>query len=872
MSLEEYVRKRKFNETPEPAPESLKPKATQGHYYVQRHDATRLHYDFRLEIGGTLKSWAVPKGPSLVPLHKNLAMHVEDHPLDYGEFEGNIPKGNYGAGSVMLWDRGMFELLGDAPAEEQITRGDLKFRLNGEKLKGDFALVRMKGRGKGNEWLMIKKRDEFADPDWDIEAHAYSVKTGRTQEEIASDLPPAKPANKKGAAKKTGARARAKRPSKRPSPEDIPGAVASPMPRNVPPMMAFSADRPPAGRNWIYEIKWDGVRALCYIEGGAVHMYSRNQNLYDRQYPELTVLPHYVDAESAIIDAEIAVLDPQGRASFSLIQPRIHQTDPNSIAHLARKSPVTLFPFDLLYWDGYDLRGAPLLERKKALAAILKPHDRIRPSEHFAVNGDEMLEAARQAGLEGILAKRADSKYESRRSNCWLKIKLTNRQEFVICGYTLGERTTFASLVLGIYEKGKLVYAGNVGTGFNDRLLTDLHKKLESLRTPKSPFRQKVTMLRDAIWVEPKLVCECKYNEWTKDGRLRAPVFLGLRPDKNPEECVREPEAAAAPESPGGAADSQPDSPLVPEGVKEVTVRVDGRALRFTNVDKIYFPKDGISKRAVLNYYDAVAELILPHLRDRPLSLKRYPNGIHEEFFFQKDTPEGYPDWLRIEPIHSEHRGAPIRFVVADDKATLLFLTNLGCIDQNPWMSRVQSLDFPDYILIDLDPQECPFEMILQAMLLVKDVLDDLGLAGYPKTTGGDGMHIFVPVETKYTYEQVRSFAEILSSIVTSERPELFTTPRAVAKRRKGRVYFDYLQISSGKTIAAPYVVRAYDGAPVAAPLAWDEVKPGLTPATFHIGNAVARFREVGELFQPVLTKKQKLEPALKRLSKLVQR
>lgn len=841
MSLKEYVRKRKFEETPEPAPETLEPAHTQGRLFIQRHDATRLHYDLRLEIGGTLKSWAVPKGPSQIPLSKQLAMHVEDHPISYGDFEGNIPKGNYGAGSVMLWDVGTFEVLKDGDGEAQLARGDLKFRADGQKMKGEFALVLMKGRGKGNEWLLIKKKDEFADPDYDIEALAYSIKTGRTQEEIAKDL---KPKSKKKPAKKSKL-----------SPADLPGAKKAPLPPNVQPMLASPSDHAPEGSNWVYEIKWDGVRAICYIEDGKLRLLSRNGNSFDRQYPELSVVPHHVAAETAILDAEIAVLDEQGRSRFGLIQSRIHQTNANEVAHLSRKAPVKMFVFDVLYWDGYDLRNVPLIDRKKALAALVAPGDRIQVSDHFQVKGEEILEAARQMGLEGVIAKEASSRYESKRTRSWLKLKVTGQQEFVICGYTHGERTTFSSLVLGIYEDNKLQYVGCVGTGFDDKTLNAIYRRLKPLETTRNPFGKKIDVIRKVTWVEPKLLCEVRFSEWTSDLRLRAPVFLGLRDDKEPEDVVREAIA---------------DETKFPPDRKEVTLQIDGKTLKFTNLDKVWFPKEGYTKRDVLNYYDAVAEFLVPHLAGRPLSLKRYPNGIHEEFFFQKDIPEGYPKWLRIEPIHSEHRGTPIRYVVADDRATLLFLTNLGCIDQNPWMSRVETLDYPDFILIDLDPMECPFEKIVEAAGLVKNVLKEIGMKGYPKTTGGDGMHVYIPIEPRYTYEQARSFAEIISQVVIGERPELFTTPRSVAKRRKGRVYFDYLQISSSKTIAAPYVTRAYDRAPVATPLDWEEVKKGLTPKTFTIENAVERFREVGDLFGGVLSNPQQLEPALQELARLM--
>jgi len=854
MSLKEYARKRSFDKTPEPKPEEHPTPAGKNFFCVQRHDATRLHYDFRLEVDGTLKSWAVPKGPSLEPLSKNLAMHVEDHPLDYGNFEGNIPKGEYGGGSVMLWDRGVYELLGDAPANAQIERGDLKFRLHGEKLRGEFALVKMKNRGKGNEWLIIKKKDAEAKPGWNIEDHSHSVLTGRTQQEVAENLPAVAPAT-----------------SNQP-PATIPGAIQSPMPRAIAPMLATLTTHPPSGDQWLYEVKWDGVRAILFVEDNQLRILSRTGKRCDQQYPELTVLPHFLKASSAILDGEIAVLDENGRSSFSLIQPRISVADPNSVAHLARSTPVTLFLFDLLYLDGYDLRGVPLEERKRLLQGILTPTDHIRFSDHFVANGAAMLEAARTHGLEGILAKRRSSKYEGRRNQDWLKIKVESRQEFVIGGFTHGERDYFSSLVLGLYDHGKLVHTGQVGTGFNDKSLKEIYSRIEPLIIKKSPFSGTVKALRDVTWLKPELVAEIKFLEFTPDGLLRAPVFMALRADKNPKECVREtdePEEAAAPESPVSLIKRDPLIPAKPPA--EMMVSIDGHRLKFTNLNKVLFPGEGIAKRDLINYYDAVADLILPHLRDRPLSLKRYPNGIDHDFFFQKDAEDKVPEWVRLEPIFSEHNQDNIHYIIANDRATLVYLANLACIDQNPWMSRLGSLDNPDFALIDLDPTEgCPYDQIVEAAQIVKRKLDAMGLEGYPKTTGGDGMHIYIPLEPVYTYEQVRSFAEILSILVIREKPELFTTPRTVSQRRKGKVYFDYLQISSAKTIAAPYVPRAYAGAPVSTPLAWPEVRRGLDPEQFNIRNVLDRFERVGDLFQPVLTNKQKIEAALERTSELL--
>lgn len=625
-------------------------------------------------------------------------------------------------------------------------------------------------------------------------------------------------------------------------------------------MMATLADSPPEGEEWLYEIKWDGIRALCFIENGQVQIYSRSGNRCTQQYPELGVLPNYVNATTALLDGEVAVVDDKGRPAFNLIQPRISVSDPNSIAHLSRSNPVNLFLFDVMYLDGYDLRAVPLMERKRVLGEIVTESDRIRLSGHFVARGREMLEAARQNGLEGIIAKRTDSKYESRRSPNWLKIKAVNEQEFVIGGFTAGERSYFSSLVLGTYRDGKLVHAGQVGTGFNERTLKEIYDRLKPLITPKSPFSGGITnrLGRDVTWVKPELVAQIKYLEFTPDGMLRAPVFLGLRTDKKSEDVVRE-----------QAHDARPV--LLPENASgDVTINVDGRPLKFTNLSKIWFPKDGITKRDVINYYDSVADLIVPHLRDRPLSLKRYPNGIEEEYFFQKNAEDKVPDWVRLEPIDSEHRGAPIHYIIANDRATLLYLANLACIDQNPWMSRIGSIGNPDFVLIDLDPLECPFDKIVEAALLVRKKLDALELEGYPKTTGGDGMHIYIPLEPVYTYEQVRSFAEILSILVIGEQPDLFTTPRAVAKRKKGKVYFDYLQISTGKTIAGPYVLRAYPGAPVSTPLEWSEVQKGLSPHQFHIRNVRARFDKTGDLFAPVLTKKQRIEGALEKVNSLM--
>jgi bifunctional non-homologous end joining protein LigD len=813
LSLKKYSEKRHFDRTPEPPPLAKGPgTGTSRQYCVQRHHATHLHYDLRLEVGGALKSWAVPKGPTLDPAEKRLAMMVEDHPIEYGSFEGVIPKGNYGAGSVMLWDRGTYELLGDASAEEQLARGDFKFRLQGEKVTGEFAIVRMK-RGKGNEWLLLKKKDASAQPGWNTEDHAVSVLTGRTQEEIARGLE--------------------KIDAKKPGPK---------LPDIGPPMLAqIGTGSPPTDANWIYEVKWDGVRALCYIQDGKVRMVSRNGNVIDRQYPELSILPHHIQAQTAIVDGEIAALNERGVPSFELLQRRINVAEASAAATLARHHPVVFYAFDLLYCDGRDLRGLPLIERKRRLKEVLKPNDVVRYSEHFS-DGKALFEAAKQQGVEGIIGKKASSFYESRRSGNWVKYKVHSSDSFLLCGFTEGARDHFGALILGVQDGGKLKWAGNVGTGFDRKTMKVIHDRLLPLVTEKCPLEpEKNLPKKDVTWVRPELVCEVQFANRTEDGKLRAPVWLGFRMDIGPLLMHAQ---------------------LLDLSLAEANLTVDGHRLKFTNLNKVFYPKDGYCKRDLLNYYDAVAPLIIPHLKDRPLSLKRYPNGIDEPFFFQKQIAPSFPKWLRTGMADG------IRSVIGDNRATLLFLVNLGCIDHNPWMSRMESLEHPDYLLIDLDPQECSYAKIVEAALVVRKKLDRAELESFPKTTGGDGMHIFVPLEPRYSYEQVRSLAELLATMVAHERPDLFTTPRAVSKREKGKVYFDWMQIGEGKTISAPYAVRAYAGAPVATPLTWREVTPKLTPEQFHLGNALARFDRVGDLFEGVLKRPQRMEDAIEKLGK----
>ena len=774
-------------------------------------------------MDGVLKSWALPHGPTLDPAIKRLAVHVEDHPLDYGSFEGTIPSGNYGAGSVTLWDRGTYEWLGPKTPAQMWESGDLKLRFHGHKIVGEFALVRT-NRAKGKDWLLIKKKDFAVREGWDPEADTRSVLQG---------------------------------------PGDISsteGAVKAEMPTSLEPMLATLGNEVPSGSDWLYEVKWDGYRALCFIEGGKVRMLSRRGTKLDKQFASVAAaLAQSVKAGTAIIDGEVVALDDNGNPSFQHLQ---NLTGFGTKPALKGMAPPNLnfFAFDLLYLNGYDLRKAALIDRRQLLMSILLPSEVVRYSEHFIGKGDELLKAVRAKGLEGIVAKQVQSRYESRRSGSWIKIKVTCQQDFVVCGYILGEREPFGALVLGYFKNKKLVYAGNVGSGFTQGSLKAVFEKIKPLIAKKPVLSDVPREIGEVTWVKPELVCAVKFTSWTKDDRLRAPVFLGMRTEVAPEEVMRETGLLAE-----EADQESKQEALLPADKAEISLDIDEHRLKFTNLNKVFYPADGYTKRDVINFYAAVADLLVPHLQGRPLSLKRYPNGIDQDYFFQKDA-SGFPDWLHREELADDEESKTR--VICDDKASLLYLANLGCVDQNPYMSRLGTLEHPDFILIDLDPYHCGYDRIVEAAQLIREKLRLIGLTGYPKTTGGNGMHVYVPVEPIYSSAQTRQFAEILARWVSAERPDLFTTPRMVSAREKGKVYFDYLQNASGKTISAPYVLRAHPGAPVATPLKWEEIVPGLKPQQFHIANVLRRFDRVGDLFAGVLNKRQELVPALEKLGK----
>jgi bifunctional non-homologous end joining protein LigD len=766
QKLSEYERKRSRKKTPEPFG-GKRAKAKAPIFVVQRHDARRLHYDFRLERNGVLASWAVPKGVPLEPGEQHLAVHVEDHPLDYATFEGEIPKGNYGAGTVEIWDHGTYELL------EEKKDGGLTVRLHGKRLDGTWALVPAHLSGDEKNWLILRKREE--------------------------------------------------------------GAAASARQRVYRAMLATLTEELPTGEGWEFEPKWDGYRALAYVRGGEAKLVSRNGNDLTQRFA--TVAKELVKAlrtPDAVVDGEVVALDSDGKASFSAMQ---------------QGSPRLAYEvFDVLEADGQPLVDLPLTERRARLEKLIARNPVVQLSGSFQ-DGEALLEAAREQHLEGVMAKRSASRYqEGKRNRDWLKIKTHGRQEFVICGYTKGQGRRsgrFGALVLGVHRGREWEWVGNVGTGFGERDIDELLAKLEPLQREESPFSvvPKMPKVRkgDVVWVEPELVVEVEFAEWTHDGHLRAPSFQGLRDDKGAEDVRRERPAEAK----------------------------EGR-VKLSNLEKVFFPDEGITKGDLLDYYGAVAPVVVPHLKARPFTMRRYPDGAFGKAFFQKDAPKGMPEWIPRFHVQVSTRERPpkkrwIDAPVVNDEDALLWMVNMGCIDLNAWYSRIDKPERPDFVLFDLDPSpDVGFPEVVQVALLVKQALDALGLVSFPKTSSAEGMHVLVPVERRYTYAQTREFCEIVAGAIARTHRGLATTEWSKAKRRG--VLIDANQNGEGKTIASVYSVRPRPGAPVSTPLRWDEVNDSLDATAFTIDVVLDRVRRHGDLFEGVLTTRQRLEPALRAL------
>jgi bifunctional non-homologous end joining protein LigD len=855
--LEEYRRKRRFDRTPEPSSPKAVPQF-EGTFVVQKHAARRLHYDFRLAIDGVLKSWAVPKGPSLSPADKRMAVQTEDHPMSYADFEGNIPAGNYGAGTVMVWDRGRFRVEGQRGAKEQLEHGEIKFRLAGEKLSGGFVLVRTKRGDKQPEWLMIKHQDEAVDPAWNIDEHDGSVMTGRILDEIAGELPP-------------------KREPTPLQPGELEGARKAAMPASLSPMLATLIDKPFSDPGWLFEIKWDGARTLAWVEDGEVRLRSRAGNEVTHQYPELASLPQHLSVKQAILDGEIVVLDENGRSEFERMQQRMNVQRPSP--DLLSRYPVTYFLFDLVYCDGYDLREVPVLARKNFLRRILDPSREFRFSDHQLEKGKELFELARQQDLEGVVGKRVDSFYASARSPNWVKLKATKTVDAVVGGWTAprGSRTHFGSLLLGLYQGKALRFVGHAGTGMDEKMRDLLMKKLRELEIDKCPFDKIPETNEEAFWAKPELVARVRYIGWTQEPRLRAPVFLALRNEVRPEECRWEnevaPRAAPAivhsPEIVGTVLSDKKEieAELFSGKQESVTLDFQGKRFRLTHLNKVFFPESGYTKRDLVAYYYRISEYLLPFLKDRPLVLRRYPDGIKGQAFFQKNMPEGVPKWIETVSIPSEGKREDIQYVIANDLASLLYLTGLGCIDHNPWSSRRDDLEHPDYFFFDLDPADgTEFANVLTIARALHEKLTQVGLKIFMKTSGATGFHIYLPVERIYTFEQLRMFGEIFAQLVTAEHPELVTHERIVSKRRPGRVLIDVTQNSLGRPLAAAYTVRAFPKAPVSTPVEIKELRPTLKPEKFNVKNLFSRLKEKGDLWADFWQSRQRIEPVLEHL------
>jgi bifunctional non-homologous end joining protein LigD len=791
LSLTEYQRKRDFRRTPEPKGKQPKKEETRR-YVVHRHHATRLHWDVRLEMRGILASWAVPNGPPLEAGKRRLAVHTEDHPIEYLTFHGVIPDG-YGAGSMTIWDTGTYVSLEEKDDE-------LKLRFDGKRLQGEWVLVKTR-QNEGRDWLMIK--------------HGTPPKN-------------------------------------------------DPMLGKIAPMLAAAADEPFDSPEFTYEAKWDGVRTIAFVDGGEVRLQTRNLLDCTRQYPEGTqVAEALTGAYQAIVDGEIVALDEKGVPSFQRLQPRMHVSDDSTVRKLRRSTPVIYQVFDLLYADGEDLTRKPLRERLRRLDEALTPMGAIRRSEGFVGTGVALFEAAKEQGLEGIIAKRLDSIYQpGARSPAWVKVKAFRTMDCVIGGWTAGQggrASTLGALLLGVYRDGKLEPVGHVGTGFDERTLKDLLAMLEKHESPTSPFATMPRTNQPARWCMPELVCEVEYTEITRDGTLRHPTYRGLRPDVDPRESTgeeRRESAKRAQESAKKAAVARPEEGdgEGPERVPAV-LEVEGHRIRLTNLEKVLWPEDGYTKADLIRYYAEVSPYLVPWLRDRPLTMKPFPDGIAGQSFYQKDKPDFTPRWIKSwrDPEEPDND-----YVLANDTATLVWLANYTAIELHPRLARIDMPDKPDNVIIDLDPAEgATWDDVKEVARAVKGVLDDLGLVGFPKTTGSRGIHVLVPVARRYTFEETRAFALRVGELARERLPKLVTLEFTKARRRG--IYIDYLQNVRMKSTAGPYSVRPIRRAPVSAPLRWEEIPSLGRPDAFTIANMATRLESVGDLLTPSLELAQKL-------------
>ena len=790
MPLQNYRAKRSPGRTTEPFGGGSGPGRL---FVVHKHAARRLHYDLRLEMEGVLRSWAVPRVPSFDPAEKRLAVQVEDHPIEYGSFEGVIPAGNYGAGPTIVWDRGTWTPLDDV--KQGLVKGKLRFTFAGYKLRGAWSLVRLAKSQK--DWLLIKERDAYVVRGGESRLPEASVLSGLTIEELRDGSP-------------RWAEVREQTDKLPPSPLRA---------EQVQVMLAETRPQPFSEPGWLFEIKYDGFRALAAHEGGRGKLIYRHGNDATALYPDLAAALTALPAD-VVLDGEITVCDEQGRPSFERLQQRALLTRQPDIERAALRLPASLFVFDLLAFRDRDLRPLPLATRKALLSRLLPALGPLHYVDHIEARGQEMFEEVTRLGLEGVVAKRAASPYRAGRSSDWLKIRRDRSADFVVVGYTAprGLRSGLGALHLAAQESGALVYAGRVGSGLAEKDLASLPRELHDDEQPDPPCTGPVPRGPEHTWVRPRLVCEVRYKEITSDGLLRQPIFLRWRADKRPDECAR----------PVTQAEPPPASASVE------------KRIAYTNLKKVFWPAEGLTKGDLIDYYRAIAPWLLPYLRDRPLVLTRHPEGIAGPSFFQKDAPTWSPEWVRRVRIWSDERKRELEYFLCDDVESILYLANLGSIPLHVWASRVGSLERPDWCILDLDPKDAPFAHVVRLARAIHRLCQRIELPCFAKTSGGTGLHVLIPLAGQLTHAESRSLAQLLAHVTVRDDPQLATVTRSVA-RRAGRVYLDCMQNGHGKTIAGPFSARAVAGARVSMPLRWSEVNAHLDPGPFTIKTAPAR-------------------------------
>jgi bifunctional non-homologous end joining protein LigD len=848
MSLSKYNQKRDFKKTQEPKGKVEK-SASELIFVVQKHAASHLHYDFRLEMDGVLKSWAIPKGPSMNPDDKRLAMMVEDHPYSYKDFEGTIPAGNYGAGNVIVWDNGTYTPDEKTANPEKtllsdLKKGHLSFILKGKKLKGEFSLIKLKGKQE-NAWLLLKKSDPHASES-DVLNKNKSVLTERTLEELEKN---SKKLNETIEKKKSVKKEKASEDDSAPEPAVF-----------IKPMLATIREKAFDDSHWVFENKYDGYRAIAVINPADVQLFSRNKLSFNTNFKPIADELQKID-HIAVLDGEIVVEDENGKANFQLLQNYL-KTGLGTLKY---------YVFDLLNLDGNLITDLSLLERKELLKILLNKYGfkNVFFSEHTVEKGLNQFDLSIKSKGEGIIAKKADSTYISnKRSTDWLKIKISNEEEAIIIGITEPKKSRkyFGAILLGQYYGKRLQFIGKCGTGFTDSTLKELYTSLKPYFVNESPLNEKIALKDEIQWIKPKLVCQVKFSEWTNDKHLRHPVYLGLRIDKKPNEVFvpSNIKSDVTPET-NLKEDTMKDKPTQ-NTENDYDLKIGKTTLHLTNQNKVYFPDEGITKGEIVQYYNEVADLILPYLKDRPQSMNRFPNGISGASFYQKDVDvDKVPAWLKTKKVFSESNEEYLNYLLCNDKATLLYMANLGCIEMNPWNSTIKHIENPDWLVIDIDPEKDNFEEVVKTALTVKEVLDELETECYCKTSGATGLHVYIPLGAQYDYDSIKILGELLATEIQSRLPETTSLERSI-KKRKHKIYIDYLQNRRGQTLAAPYSVRPKPGATVSTPLEWSEVNLKLHPSQFTIKNVMKRFEKKGDLWQPVLGKGANIKKILHKL------